>query len=124
MFTEEAVELVRRTMKLIHRVGPQFWVVENPRGMLRTLDLIPGERRTVTLCQYGDSRMKPTDLWGGFPPSLELKPPCKNGEPCHTSAPRGQRSGSQALFNLQHVSAQIPYNLSWDLCVACEADLK
>jgi hypothetical protein len=41
------------------------------------------------------SQSKPTDLWGGFPPSLILKAPCKNGDPCHVAAPRGSSTGIQ-----------------------------
>lgn len=43
---------------------------------------------TVTYCQYGDTRMKPTDIWTNHP-APNFKPPCKNGDPCHDTAPRG-----------------------------------
>lgn len=60
-------ELVGHTIKLINELAPtKGWLMENPRGMLRKLPVVEGyERRTVTYCTYGDSRMKPTDLWGG-----------------------------------------------------------
>lgn len=29
----------------------------------------------------------------------EPRPPCKNGDPCHQSAPRGSNKGTQALKN-------------------------
>ena len=45
-------------------------------------------RYTVTYCQYGDSRMKPTDIWTNHP-RPQFKPPCKNGDPCHMPSPRG-----------------------------------
>ena len=53
-------------------------------------------RYTVTYCQYGDNRMKPTDIWTNHP-CPKFKPPCKNGDPCHVSAPRGSQTGTQGL---------------------------
>lgn len=47
-------------------------------------------------CQYGETRMKPTDLWTNHP-EPKFKPPCKNGDPCHEAAPRGSRTGTQKL---------------------------
>lgn len=92
---KEAIKLVQATVRLIHELNPNYFVIENPRAKLRKLDLIPWERRTITYCQFGEKFMKPTDLWGGFPPSLELPAPCKNGAPCHTSASRGSTTGIQ-----------------------------
>jgi len=69
---------------------------ENPRGVLRKLNLIKGIRKTVTYCQYGDKRMKPTDIWTNnilFNPY----PPCKNNSLCHEPAPRGSRTGTQGV---------------------------
>lgn len=78
-----------------------FFVIENPRAKLRKLPVVSDlERRTVTYCQYGEKNMKPTDLWGGFPPGLVLKEPCKNGMPCHTSAPVGPRLGRRDATRL------------------------
>lgn len=94
--TELAMELVRWTVSTIRTVQPAFWIIENPVGMLRKLNLIPFERQTVTYCQYGAPWRKPTDLWGGFPPSLVLRPRCKNGDPCHIAAARGSRTGVQS----------------------------
>jgi hypothetical protein len=68
--TEVAVmsqKLVAHTLKLIKELNPQKgWLMENPRGMLRKLPVVENyPRQTITYCTYGDSRMKPTDLWGG-----------------------------------------------------------
>ena len=98
-----AMELVRRTMEIIDHIEPDFWFIENPRGMLRKMEWFDkwvrdkgGVRRTVSYCQYGDTRMKPTDIWTNC---LEWtpKPMCKNGDPCHESAPRGSKTGTQGL---------------------------
>ena len=88
-----ALKIVQRTRWVIDQLAPNYFVIENPRGKLRKLPVVADlERRTVTYCQYGETRMKPTDLWGGFPASLRLHPPCRNGDPCHTPAPRGSRT--------------------------------
>jgi len=47
-------------------------------------------------CQYGDFRMKPTDIWTNHP-EPNFKPACKNGDPCHVAAPRGSQTGTQGI---------------------------
>lgn len=125
-----AVKLVQKVVELeaywrlkAEEDGRRFYFVnENPRAKLRKLPVLAAfERRTVTYCQYGERRMKPTDLWGVFPPSLQLKPPCNNGDPCHVSAPRGSRTGTQGMAS--DVSAKIPYALALDVCLAAERDV-
>ncbi len=66
--TEQAklgVKIVNKTIEIIEMFQPDYFFVENPRGKLRKLGLFDGiaERTTVTYCQYGDTRMKPTDIW-------------------------------------------------------------
>ena len=51
---------------------------------------------TITYCQYGDIRMKPTDIWTNYE-NPNFKPPCKNGDSCHIPAPRGAKTGTQGL---------------------------
>lgn len=120
--TEGAVHslrLVEKTMALIQELQPRFFILENPRAKLRKLPVVSGlERRTVTYCKYGEVRMKPTDLWGGFPPDLKLEPICRNGDICHVSAPRGSRTGTQGMDRAE--SAKIPKQLSLAICEACE----
>ena len=93
----KAVELVNHTTRLIKALEPTWWFIENPRGKLRKLDLIPGAiRHTVTYCQYGDTRMKPTDIWTNAP-WWTPRPICKNGDSCHIAAPRGSATGTQGI---------------------------
>jgi len=114
------IEIVAHTIRLITGLEPRAWIIENPRGVLRKLPVMDGiERRTVTYCQYGMNHMKPTDLWGGFPSTLELHPPCKNGDPCHESAPRGSKTGVQGIKSSAE-RALVPYALSLQVCIACE----
>lgn len=82
---------------LIMTLSPTFWFIENPRGGMRKMDFMQGlPRYTITYCQYGDTRMKPTDIWTNHP-CPNFKPPCHNGDPCHISAPRGARTGTQGI---------------------------
>lgn len=89
----------KHVLDLISELKPKYWFVENPRGGMRKMNFMRGlPRYTVTYCQYGDTRMKPTDIWTNHP-APEFKPPCKNGAPCHERAPRGSRTGTQGRKN-------------------------
>jgi len=81
---EEGIELVFHTLRIIQAIDPEHWFMENPRGGLRKIigepqhnqrremdgELLVKEQKdanypgTLTYCQFGDDRMKPTDLWG------------------------------------------------------------
>jgi len=87
---------VLKTIEIIKRFKPEFWFIENPRGVLRKMAFMEDlERKTVTYCQYGDHRMKPTDIWTNL--KWTPRQMCKNGDPCHISAPRGSKTGTQGL---------------------------
>jgi hypothetical protein len=74
-----------------------IYFVENPRGTYRKMWFVEDRKRhTVTYCQYGDIRMKPTDIFTNHP-DPKFKAPCHNGDTCHESAPRGSRTGTQGL---------------------------
>jgi hypothetical protein len=80
--------------------------------MLRKMGMLDRyERATVTYCQYGDTSMKPTDLWGGFPEGWHPKPICKNGAGCHDRAPRGSKTGTQGKKGAA-ARAEIPLELA------------
>ena len=84
-------------IELTRQLNPKFYFIENPRGALRKMTWMRGmPRYTITYCKYGDTRMKPTDIWTNHP-DPQFKPPCKNGDPCHDRAPRGSRTGTQGL---------------------------
>ena len=92
------VKLVQKTFKLIEELKPQFYFVENPRGKLRKLDFMKQyKKQTVTYCQYGDERMKPTDIWTDS--NWLGRQMCNYGDSCHESAPRGSTWGTQGLDN-------------------------
>ena len=113
----ESLRLVDHTIKLIQELNPKAWLIENPRGMLRKQKImLELPRRTITYCQYGDSRMKPTDLWGVVP-NWTPQDPCKNGMSCHESAPRGSRTGTQGIKGDEDRS-RVPYALSSEILKA------
>jgi hypothetical protein len=110
--------LVAQTLSLIDSLKPtKGWLMENPRGMLRKLPVVEKMPRiTVTYCQYGDTRMKPTDLWGVVP-GWTPREACKNGMPCHEAAPRGSRTGTQGLKGAKERS-RVPYALGEEILKA------
>lgn len=119
--TRQALRLVQRTLELITELNPRMWIVENPRGVMRKIEPMSlQDRVTVTYCQYGESRMKPTDIWGGHPDTWRPRPMCKNGDPCHERAPRGAKTGTQGIKG-SAARAIIPYQLSYEMCLAAES---
>jgi hypothetical protein len=112
---EQAIKLVAHTRELLEILNPRFgWVMENPRGMLRKLDVVAGlTRYTVSYCRYGDDRMKPTDLWTTVK-NWEPRPMCKNGDSCHVAAPRGAKTGTQGLKGAT-MRSMVPYELSEEI---------
>ena len=59
------IEIAKKTLEIIDYFKPKFFFIENPRGVLRKMPFMKTLplRNTVTYCQYGDDRMKPTDIW-------------------------------------------------------------
>jgi hypothetical protein len=94
------IALVKKTLEIIayySKRNPKLvYYIENPRGVLRKLGLLDKVpfHHTVSYCQYGDERMKPTDIWTNNPKWIPKKI-CKNGDTCHVAAPRGSKTGTQ-----------------------------
>lgn len=109
----------RHVIELIEQLKPKYWFIENPRGWLRKMDFMKGlPRYTVTYCQYGESRMKPTDIWTNHP-DPKFKPPCHNGDPCHERAPRGSTTGTQGISG-KKMRAKLPKELCEHIVDICE----
>ena len=109
----------QHVLDLIRELNPTYYFVENPRGGMRKMTWMQGiPRYTVTYCQYGDTRMKPTDIWTNHP-NPKFKPPCKNGDSCHTPAPRGSKTGTQGLKGSVERSI-IPIELCNHIVDICE----
>ena len=110
---------------LIRELKPKAWFVENPVGMLRKMPFIlklmedtGGRRHTVTYCQYGERRQKPTDIFTNHPDPL-FRPPCRRGDKCHDAAPRGSRTGTQGLKG-KALRAKLPKELCDHVVRICE----
>lgn len=94
MVDSHVIDLIKELLE----INPNLiYFIENPRGGLRKMNFMKDlPRYTVTYCQYGDERMKPTDIWTNHS-NPRFRPPCKNGDTCHTPAPRGSRTGTQGI---------------------------
>lgn len=111
-------EVDKHVLALIEELQPSFWFIENPRGGMRKMTWMQDlPRYTVTYCQYGDTRMKPTDIWTNHP-DPQFKPMCKNGDPCHEASPRGSGGGTQGLRGPDR--AKIPPLLCSHIVDICE----
>lgn len=109
----------QNVLKLIKGLDPKYYFIENPRGGMRKMSWMRGlPRYTITYCQYGDTRMKPTDIWTNHP-DPKFKPMCHNGDPCHVSAPRGAKTGTQGLKGSKERSV-IPAELCRHIVNICE----
>lgn len=112
-------EVNAHVIDLIMELKPKYFFIENPVGGLRKMDFMQElPRYTVTYCQYGERRQKPTDIWTNHP-NPEFKPACKRGAPCHDAAPRGSKTGTQALKNAME-KARIPVLLCDHIVDICE----
>jgi hypothetical protein len=109
------VKLVKKTIEVIkyfQELNPNLiYFAENPRGKLRKLPVTNffDKRHTVTYCQYGDKRMKPTDIWTNSE-RWQPRKMCKNGDTCHVSAPRGSQTGTQGMES-PYEKSKIPQEL-------------
>ena len=124
--TDQAREEVRKiewVIMLIEEMSPpKGWVMENPRAIMRRMDFVKGLRRTtVCYCRYGDTRRKPTDLFGNIPLSF-IPRTCKTGDPCHIHVKKGEKNpgGSIALNKVD--AGRVPYGLSLALFQAAMDD--
>ena len=104
--------------ELIKELNPTIQIWENPRGGLRKMWYMQDlNRQTTTYCQYGFKYMKPTDFFSNI--DLKLKPPCKNGAPCHERAPRGSKSGLQKIKGAD-LRSMYPKELCEHMVDVCE----
>lgn len=110
------LELLERTLYIIETIKPKYFFIENPRAKMRRMpQLDKYHRDTVSYCQYGDKRMKPTDIWHNSP--WIPRPMCKRGSPCHVAAPRGSRTGTQGMESYI-LKAVIPAELCREIALA------
>tara|TARA_R110001583_G_scaffold147853_1_gene299887 strand:- start:4337 stop:5014 length:678 start_codon:yes stop_codon:yes gene_type:complete len=124
---ELAIKIIKKTLDIIDFLKPDFYFIENPRGKLRKLEVVKGlNRTTVCYCQYGESRMKPTDIWSNFifqdhslfsednrQQGWQPRPMCFNGNKnCHhEAAPRGSKTGIQSTSLNPYLRSIVPPQL-------------
>lgn len=112
------IELAKKTIEIINYFKPKYFFIENPRGLLRKMYFMDNFiRQSITYCQYGDTRMKPTDIWTNSEKWIP-RPMCKNGDDCHIAAPRGSRTGTQGLKG-SYERSKIPEDLCLEILKSC-----
>jgi hypothetical protein len=109
----------KNVLRLIDELKPTYFWIENPRGGLRKMTWMQNipHRYTTTYCQWGEKRMKPTDLFTNYPNAYF--PCCKNGDKCHEAAPRGSSTGTQGIKGAKDRS-RIPDALCDYIVELCE----
>ena len=117
-----ADDMNRHCKELLKVLNPKVQIWENPVGALRKMDFMQDLIcNTTTYCQYGFSYRKATDFFSNI--DLHLKPPCKNGSPCHEKAPRGARTGLQGIKD-PALKAIYPSLLCDQIVLECERYIK
>jgi hypothetical protein len=114
--TLKAAELVKYTIQIIKQARPKYWILENPRGMLRTI--IGKPQKTTFWAAWGAPYLKPTDLWGILPTIDWRIKDCATWE----RAPRGTNKGVQKHTRNPAERALIPYDFSMAVCLAAEGN--
>lgn len=108
----------RHVRDLMAQMNPKIIIFENPMGAFRKMDFVSDLiLNTTTYCQYGFSYRKQTDFPSNI--DLHLKSPCKNGDTCHEKAPRGARTGLQAIKD-PALKAVYPPELCTHIVDECE----
>lgn len=73
--TQRGVTIVLQCLEAVKRLRPNWWVLENPVGRLRTLVPQVGDpRMSFDPCDYGDPYTKRTQLFGDFNTNLPRTP--------------------------------------------------
>ena len=63
---DSADDIVRAGLRIIHKLNPAAWFMENPVGLLRHRPFMQSYadyRHTTTYCTYGTPYKKETDIW-------------------------------------------------------------
>lgn len=121
-----SMKLVFHTLWLIRGLQPEWWFMENPKGMLHKW--IGEPQGTVHYCQYGADFMKPTNLWGRHPPSMTYRQ-CARRSDCHVSNPWEvntfrDESRTRAVDRSNSAErAEVPYGLSEAILEAVESPM-
>lgn len=130
--TYVGLAIAHKAVEIIKEINPDYYFIENPRGMLRKQHFMKKlPRKTVTYCQYGAKMQKPTDIWTNAP--WVPKKTCKSGGTCHEFVGRGSKTGVQGIYSADWGKARgtnayeraiIPQGLCDEIFAVCEGDVK
>jgi hypothetical protein len=116
-----AILILEKTISIIKELQPTYYFIENPRGMMRTLNLMRRfPRRTITYCRYGLPYQKPTDIWSNCITWISRKP-CRAGHGCHEASPRGSKAGGIQKLNNAFERGKLPLELCREILKAVSA---
>jgi hypothetical protein len=116
LYAECAIGIIKRMIYLIDQIKPTLIYIENPRGMLRHTRLLDHYiRHTVTYCQYGETRMKPTDIWTNDKLWIPRKA-CETTDSCHTTRTEDLNTSAQ--------KAVVPKELCYEILKSAEYNLQ
>jgi len=105
---------------LLPEITPVF-LIENPRGIMRHKHFVKGlHRHTVTYCQYGDSSMKPTDIFTNVYLPYPFKPACSAGGACHIPSKKGATIKGSTQWRSKKDRGRIPQELCEEIVDMCE----
>lgn len=117
--TIKNMKFVKKTLKLIKKLKPKYYFIENPRAMLRKMSFMEKlPRKTVTYCKYGLPYQKPTDIWTNCE-TWKPKQMCSPKDSCHIRSPRGSRYGIQGISS-SFDRVIVPRKLCLEIIKACE----
>ena len=102
--------IIRPARQKVRMAGKElYFFIENPVGKLRNLrtPILHAPRKEITYCQYGEERMKPTDIWtNAF--WWKPRPVCKRGDPCHIASP-----GERRCINIRWMARRCGVLVVW-----------
>ncbi len=139
-FCKLSIKLIEHISEIVNQSDGIFFI-ENPMGLMNKMPVMNQYHMDrITYCRYGEIRMKPTDIWHNSK-TWQPRSKCRNGgwgkekdeetgkvwildedgNRCHEEARRGAKTGTQGLKN-STLRALIPYELSLEICIACEKE--
>ena len=97
---------MRRTLEIIAYLSPEFWIIENPLGLLRSRSMMAPLSKllqTTSYCLHGSLFQKHTDIWSSHPlfPPLTI---CNPWRPCAQLSRLGHHFSSASLGPARGVS--------------------
>jgi hypothetical protein len=93
-----AMDVATKTTNLIAEIAPEYWFIENPRGMLRKMPFMRGwHKSTVTYCKYGLKYQKATDIWNNCY-EWKPRPVCSPRNPCSVRIQKLSTKGHPAWW--------------------------